>query len=149
MPVEQQQVSPSFTPLRNSDHQGIELQQMPDASGSRCCQSFGCVALEHLAVQWSILSLSITSHSFSSNTPILVSNSPSPFSFTYPTSVGLLSIVGWQVSQPKSEPLDTEAGMGAESIAGAPPALPRQNAVLVFGSTGRVGRRVVQRVRSA
>lgn len=59
---------------------------------------------------------------------------------------GIGALVGWQMSSSSSaQKKDERAPEPAEEL---PPPIPRKNAVLVLGATGRLGRRVVQQVRS-
>ena len=63
---------------------------------------------------------------------------------------GMLGLVGWQIFKAGPGDLDATSSSPAKSAAAPPPPPPpppREDAVLVLGATGRVGRRVVQKVR--
>jgi hypothetical protein len=50
--------------------------------------------------------------------------------------------------EPNGSDQSASAAAAAEAAEEVPPPLPRKNAVLVFGGTGKLGRRVVEKVSS-
>ena len=77
----------------------------------------------------------------------LLAHRPPPQQHSTPHAAGILGLVGWQLSQQGG---GMQAGQSEGAAAAAapppPPPPPREQAVLVLGATGRVGRRVVQKV---
>lgn len=68
------------------------------------------------------------------------------FSFHAASVLGLVAVAATS----KIEPVDMDAAAtaaGGEAAQEVPPPLPRKNAVLVFGGTGKLGRRIVEKVR--
>jgi hypothetical protein len=66
-----------------------------------------------------------------------------------PFAAALAGILGYAATQKNTE---GEAEMAVEPTAqaeAAPAPIPRENAVLVFGATGRMGRLIVQEVRAS
>ncbi|KAG1657278.1 hypothetical protein FOA52_005472 [Chlamydomonas sp. UWO 241] len=65
-------------------------------------------------------------------------------------AASVLGLIGWQLTQggPRAAPAQAPAS-GAVTAAPPKELLPREGAVMVFGATGRVGRRVVARLLQA
>ena len=70
-----------------------------------------------------------------------------PQQHTTPHAAGILGLVGWQLfQQGGGMQAGQSEGAAAATTLPPPPPPPREQAVLVLGATGRVGRRVVQKV---
>ena len=73
--------------------------------------------------------------------PTLLSLPPPP----HHLAASILGLVGFSLSQGGSMTPDAAAGQQEAGVAAAP-VIPRENAVLVFGATGRMGRKIVEQV---
>lgn len=63
-------------------------------------------------------------------------------------AAGLVGLIGYAAANnPAADMAGGEAAAAESAQAAAPAPLPRVNAVLVFGASGKLGRKVVERVR--
>lgn len=113
---------------------------------------FNNLSQEHLLAGGAILGEQLcTSRNHSSTLPTHLSLStppaPRPQPFGPAVSVlGLAAVAATTTIEPGSmgDAATAAAGEAAEEL---PPPLPREDAVLVFGGTGKLGRRIVEKVR--
>lgn len=65
----------------------------------------------------------------------------------FAAAVAVLGLVGYAVTNnsANADNMDTAADVTAEAVA-EPAPLPRENAVLVFGASGKMGRKIVEKV---
>jgi hypothetical protein len=64
-----------------------------------------------------------------------------------PLAAGLIGLIGYAAANnPAADMADGEAAAAESAEAAAAAPLPRENAVLVFGASGKLGRKVVDKV---
>jgi hypothetical protein len=88
----------------------------------------------------------LAAHLLPTSTPLCIQHNRCPFHLCA-SAAGLVGLIGYAAANnPAADMAGGEAAAAESAEAPAPAPLPRKNAVLVFGASGKLGRKIVERV---